>query len=643
VKNRIYITISSVVLVILIIFFSFRNQYLNTTINKKLTDYNKSHSIKIQFEKVCFKGLMSVHFDSLSVSTASGDTVCFIGSLTAGVKIRHLVAGHIAFSKLYIENAYINIRQNTINNYFRKSPEADTIHHSDSSQLNLFDKTDRLLNRVFATIPSRMIIRNSSFIYSNDSIKIEAVADLLQLKNGNINSTIKVSGNHQSQTIVIDGQVSSKTRWFNLSISPLDADKMINSQLANLFGASVNYKSLTINFTEKRKKGEALLLEGECVLGPFEIDYKPLSSKYINFPTYSMKFDLVVGSNYLELDSISEINLGKLTLHPFIKYNLSPSDTVILSLKVPAFTTDDFFNSLPADLFPDLRQLDADGSLSYYTKLFVDLKQPDSLRLESFLKSNNFRIKHIDNELLKMNSDFLYTAYEKGKAMRTFQIGPENPDYRALNEIPILLQNLILCAEDNAFYSHRGFWIESIRSAIVKNIKERKFARGGSTISQQLVKNVYLSREKTISRKLEEIILVWIIESNHLVPKGRMLEVYLNIIEWGPNVYGVNEASHFYFRKDVSQLNPSECIFLASVIPSPKKFFWRFDKEGQLQPFMLEYYRDMSEKMFSRGYLRTSNGDSLSMLLHITGPAKSYLKTETLPNTLLFPFEETEE
>jgi membrane peptidoglycan carboxypeptidase len=113
---------------------------------------------------------------------------------------------------------------------------------------------------------------------------------------------------------------------------------------------------------------------------------------------------------------------------------------------------------------------------------------------------------------------------------------------------------------------HRGFLQESFRESIVKNYREHRFARGGSTISMQLVKNVFLSRDKTVSRKAEEALIVYLIENLGLVPKERMLEVYLNVIEWGPNVYGIGEASHFYFNKRPSQLTLQESLFLASVI-----------------------------------------------------------------------------
>ena len=88
----------------------------------------------------------------------------------------------------------------------------------------------------------------------------------------------------------------------------------------------------------------------------------------------------------------------------------------------------------------------------------------------------------------------------------------------------------------------------------------------------QLVKNVFLNRNKNFARKLEEALIVWLIENERLTSKERMYEVYLNIVEWGPLVYGIQEASAYYFNKRPSQLNTEESIFLASIIPKPKHF-----------------------------------------------------------------------
>ena len=99
-----------------------------------------------------------------------------------------------------------------------------------------------------------------------------------------------------------------------------------------------------------------------------------------------------------------------------------------------------------------------------------------------------------------------------------------------------------MTSEDPSFYTNHGFIEESIRKSIATDIKEKKFKRGGSTISMQLIKNAFLSREKTLSRKIEEILIVWMIENNHIMTKDRMLEVYFNIVEWGSNIYGIGEA-----------------------------------------------------------------------------------------------------
>src|SRR5699024_10541060 len=133
--------------------------------------------------------------------------------------------------------------------------------------------------------------------------------------------------------------------------------------------------------------------------------------------------------------------------------------------------------------------------------------------------------------------------------------------------------------------SHEGFVPKAIKASIATNFKERAFKRGGSTISMQLVKNVFLKREKTLARKVEEMLIVWLIEHNNIITKERMFEVYLNIIEWGNNVYGIGEAARYYFLKDPAQLNVGESIFLASIVPRPKSGLYRFDANGVLKSF----------------------------------------------------------
>ena len=157
----------------------------------------------------------------------------------------------------------------------------------------------------------------------------------------------------------------------------------------------------------------------------------------------------------------------------------------------------------------------------------------------------------------RLNQPFEHTVYEYGKPLRTFVVGPENPNFTPYNQISPYLKNAILTSEDPRFFTHKGFHKGAFRHSMIANIKKNDFVRGGSTISMQLVKNVFLTRNKTIARKAEEILIVWLIENNRITSKQRMYEVYLNIIEWGPNIYGIKEASRFFFQQTSQPVNLS--------------------------------------------------------------------------------------
>ena len=192
-----------------------------------------------------------------------------------------------------------------------------------------------------------------------------------------------------------------------------------------------------------------------------------------------------------------------------------------------------------------------------------------------------------------------------------------------------------MTSEDPSFFSHHGFINEAFKQSILKNIRTKKFSRGASTISMQLVKNVFLTREKTISRKLEEILLVYILENNRIASKERMLEVYFNVIEWGPNVYGIGEAAQFYFQKKPIDLSLKECLFLATIVPKPKKFMWQFDNEGKLKFYAIQQQKFLSNLMLRRGLLIPGDTIGQSIALQITGNASSLLNLKVQDSIII--------
>ncbi len=139
-----------------------------------------------------------------------------------------------------------------------------------------------------------------------------------------------------------------------------------------------------------------------------------------------------------------------------------------------------------------------------------------------------------------------------------------------LSQIPPYVIKAVLIAEDDKFWAHEGFDYEAMKKAIEKDITKRKFATGGSTISQQLAKNLYLTPSKNPVRKIKEAVLTWRLERN--LSKRRIIEIYLNVVEWGDGLFGIEAAARHYFGKDVSGLTAREASRLAAVLPNPIRF-----------------------------------------------------------------------
>jgi monofunctional biosynthetic peptidoglycan transglycosylase len=149
------------------------------------------------------------------------------------------------------------------------------------------------------------------------------------------------------------------------------------------------------------------------------------------------------------------------------------------------------------------------------------------------------------------------------------------------NQISINIKQAVIAAEDAKFIDHEGFDWEGIEKAYEKNMRRKKIVAGGSTISQQLAKNLFLSNQRTPWRKAEETIITLMLET--ILSKQRILEIYLNVIEWGNNVYGIEAASLRYFSSHAKDLNSFQSAKLASMIPNPKYYERHQDASGLIE------------------------------------------------------------
>ena len=183
---------------------------------------------------------------------------------------------------------------------------------------------------------------------------------------------------------------------------------------------------------------------------------------------------------------------------------------------------------------------------------------------------------YFSDDVSLLNSQYPHLKIDPSNAV-TVTIRPGLPRHWVnLKNISSYGKWAIILTEDWAYYQHQGLDVEQIKVALNEMMSADRF-RGASTITQQMVKNVLLSEYPTLWRKLHEIILAQKVEK--VLSKGRILELYLNSIEFGPGIYGIKSASFHYFKKHPSNLSPRESAFLAMLLPSPKRYYVSFKKK----------------------------------------------------------------
>jgi hypothetical protein len=181
-----------------------------------------------------------------------------------------------------------------------------------------------------------------------------------------------------------------------------------------------------------------------------------------------------------------------------------------------------------------------------------------------------------------LTRDFVLVVREGVTPGVVVEVGPGTKDYVPLGELPGHMGGAAYLSEEMGFFVGGGISLPLIGKAIITNLEKRRFAYGGSTVTQQLVKNLFLTRDKTLARKFQEGLVASRIAA--VIPKHRTLELYVNCIEFGQDLYGVGRAAQFYFKKEASRLTPLESVFLANIKPAPRNATW-YVKKGHSPDF----------------------------------------------------------
>jgi hypothetical protein len=631
------IKISVAIVVIAVIgIFSFREALLQQIITKTAHKMKVDYDSHFLVEEASFNGLSGVQFTHVTLVPNHADTLFNIHKIKTSVNLWKLLVGDIQLGTLEIKNGYIQLtKKGKIKNF-----EAFLKRNKDEEKST--DKRDyasfayRILSRVLNLIPTDMKVENLTFKLDDNGKKAKIDIQKLVLANNDLETSIDVNTNTFAQRWKIKGFADPRNKKADIRFFNIDTGAIKVPYFDERYNLISSFDSIRLNVENIDKSGGELHIDGFVSIANLKINHAKIAKKDVLIKNARFDYRFLLGADFVSVDSSSTAQLNKVKFHPYLAYETVEDTVYKLKVKIPKMKAQDFISSLPDGLFTHFQGMEAEGTFDYNLDFEYNKNKPKALVFNSNLRKENLRItKYGEANLNKLNSEFIYRAIINGVLQRPVLVGVENPSYTTLDQIAPYLQKCVLTTEDPSFFNHHGFINEAFKQSIIKNIRTKKFSRGASTISMQLIKNVFLTREKTLSRKLEEILLVYILENNRIVSKERMLEVYFNIIEWGPNVYGIGEAAQFYFQKMPADLTFNECLFLARIIPSPKKFMYQFNDEGILKESSMKQVSFLTNLMIKRGLLTVDDTIFKKEQTILTGPAKSLLRIKEKDTTVM--------
>lgn len=622
-------TISGIIFILCLVYFTIRNPLLHWRIQKSVMEINQRTGATLNIGTSRFSGFLSFSMENISFIPSKGDTLLQADSVNIRISLWKLLTGTIRIKELYSSHLNLTIScRDGICNYKIFFKERNISQSKGVRNYSIFLK--RILDRAFNFAPQRANIHNVSLIYRNDTL--ERIFKIKEFHSDEYSLNGVAEDLQTHSTWYCNGKFSQVKKSLQVKLYSEDGSRDKLPFSYELLGLSLGFDTIQMALNGYSWSGNLLTATGTISAENLIAFHKNISDDTVKVSSSALNFSFNAGKTYLEIDSSSSASLTAIGFHPYLKYSREKGKEYSINIKTDRIASTDFFSSLPQGIFDEVRTITAEGFLQFILNFSINASQADSLVFEASLKKENFRVKTFGTaNLLKMNGEFSHSVFEKDRFIRSFLVGYSNPFYTSLDSISPAFKNAVLTSEDGNFYFHNGFNEDAFRKSIITNFKAGKFVRGGSTISMQLVKNVFLSRKKTIARKAEEALLVWFIENNNLYSKERMFEVYMNIIELGPGIYGIGEASDFYFKKLPIELTLAEGIFLASLLPHPKWFKYSFDKSGNLKPYLADYYKVVSDFMLRKNLISMEEHNQLKPSIILNGPAREMIiPTDTI-------------
>ncbi len=319
---------------------------------------------------------------------------------------------------------------------------------------------------------------------------------------------------------------------------------------------------------EVTRGGQILTLSGQIAVSGLTLNHERLSATPLESLSahgdFKLSYDREAAALHLERFLVSR-GLARATVRGDILLERLAFD---LFVNVPSTSCRQIFSAIPEALRTRLKGVQLDGNLGLDLHLAMDDQKTDDVVLEAAL-NNQCRVTENGGlpEANYFRGPFSYNAYTQNGEDLRLVTGPGTDRWTPLALISPFIIEAVLTTEDGKFWRHKGLTLPEIRRAISLNLKKESLRHGASTITMQLAKNLFLTRERSVARKLQELFLVWYLETNFA--KEELLELYLNVVEFGPSLYGIRDAAEHYFGREPAELNAMESVFLIKLLPNP--------------------------------------------------------------------------
>jgi hypothetical protein len=590
----------------------------------------EKYGISISYSKAKVIGTNRIRLNNISGYRAGSTPFFHAKSIDVRIPTWKLVTFNFKPSKILIDSLEINVNQ-FVNKYLQPQSLSTQNKLASASEKIIPETVEKLFNpkhiyRALSIIPmlstTTVEINHFSASYTHMETVLNISTENITNVDGKLTAQFNIYENDNVKQIALEGYTQHSNKSLNISIKSMDGSKLQLPLASSIFNMECEANFINISLFNHFISPDSCYIYGICEVQGVNTFHKKIAENTVAIEYAGINFGTAISNSGLCFDSTTQIVINKLLLPLELSITNSRKPKVFIKVDTGRQSASDLFESLPKGLFSTLDGIKVQGNTSFELLLDLDFTQPDSLNLQVKFTPINFKILSFGTEdFRKINDTFSYPIFIGDTIVKLIRVNPMNPKFRALDQISPFVKNAVIISEDGGFYNHKGFDSDGFRYALAQNIKNNQLARGGSTITMQLVKNLYLNRNKNLLRKAEEALIVWLIETQRLVEKERILEIYFNIIDWGPGINGIAEASYFYFRKDPIDIELNEAIFLASIIPRPSNFMQNFDTLGNLKN-MENYYSFVAEKMRERSMITDKEYDELEYNVVLKGIAK---------------------